>query len=264
MDTCQTATWLSVWPKTGALGKQVILSELMEQARPPHPFRCHKSTSVQDSNPAREALGQLLDFMKPQADEGVHSNAKASLTHKAMCLAALMTSYAPATDLTAAALRQIYHRLDDHELSNIAQAWKESHAQGQTTVYYAAQLFNCLCNNSSHATHYAMPVYLLRATLTLWLYARLFHNSDVTGFKTAPGTTIQNPVYVNTASQWTAGGFTRIWLPRIPELLSLQGRRELLSEAIAAMQSLSCWGVSKVYLHLLRRLQTSEAAAAAA
>lgn len=253
MATCRNATWLSVWSKTGTLGKQVILSELMEQTRPPHPFRYHNTLSSHDSKPAREVLGQILATMETQQIDYHHNDAKASLTHKAMCLAALMSCRAPSTDLTVAALRQIYHRLDDPELSTIATKWRESDAEGRTTVYYAARLLETL--RHSHATHYAMPVYLLRAILTLWLYARLFENSRILS-----GTDLIDPNDVD-ISQWRLASHIRIQLPGIPDLLSLEGRRALLSEAIAAMQSLRFWGVSKVYLHLLRRLQSSETAA---
>ncbi|KAJ4988392.1 C2H2 type zinc finger domain protein [Stagonosporopsis vannaccii] len=257
IGVCQSATWLSVWPKTGTLGKQVILAELMEQGRPSHPFRCHKSLSTADSISAREALKQILAALETQQNDGLQHDAKASLNHRVMCLAALMTCHAPATDLTVAALRQIYQRLDDPELSKMTKNWRESDAEGRTTVYYAARLLETL--RHSHATHYAMPVYLLRATLTLWLYARLFSNSIATSLKNSSGGKFVNPNDVG-ITQWKGAGCSRIFLPDIPDLLSLQGRRALLSEAIAAMQSLSYWGVSKVYLHLLRRLQSSEAA----
>jgi len=253
MNTCQNATWLSVWSETGTLGKQVILSELMEQTRPRHLFRDHNTLSSDDSKPAREVLGQILATMETQQIDCHHNDAKASLTHKAMCLAALMSCHAPSTDLTVVALRQIYHRLDDPDLSTIATKWRESDAEGRTTVYYAARLLETL--RHSHATHYAMPVYLLRAILTLWLYARLFEDS-----RTSSETNLIDPNVVE-ISQWRLASHRRIHLPGITDLLSLTGRRALLSEGIVAMQSLRYWGVSKVYLHLLRRLQSSEAAA---
>lgn len=261
-DACLNATWASIWPKTGTLGKQVILSELMEQARPRHSFRCHKGVTTPDRTSAREALENILSIMDTQQEEVSLHDIKASLTHKVMCLAALMTCHAPATDLTVVALRQIYHRLDDRELANIAQKWKECSAKGRTTVYYAAQLLETVRNN--HATHYAMPVYLLRAVLTLWLYARLFDHSSLTGFIISPGVTrtaapnITNPNDVD-IRQWTLAGCSRIGLPGVSDLLSLQGRRKLLSESTAAMHSLQSWGVSRVYLHLLKRLEASEA-----
>lgn len=254
-NVCLNATWLSVWPKTGTLGKQVILSELMEQARPRHPFRCHKGTAISDCAPARETLESLLSTMDAPQDDASLYDLKASLTHKVMCLAALMICHAPATDLTVAALRQVYRRLDDHELSNIAQKWKESSAQGRMTVYYAARLLETVRNN--HATHYAMPVYLLKAVLTLWLYARLFDNSNLTGFTTSINITNPNDTDVG---QWKSAGPSRIRLPGIADLLSRQGRRKLLSESIIAMHSLGSWGVSKVYLDLLKRLEASEPA----
>lgn len=236
----------------------------MEQARPRHPFRCHKGIAVPDRAPARETLENLLSIISTPQDDASLRDTKASLTHKVMCLAALMVCHAPATDLTVAALRQIYHRLDNRELSIIAQKWRESPAQGRTTVYYAARLLETVRNN--HATHYAMPIYLLKAVLTLWLYARLFDNSNLTGFSTSPGprgpnaTTIANPNDVD-LGQWTLAGCSRICLPGIADLLSPQGRRKLLSESIIAMHSLKSWGVSRVYLDLLKRLEVSEAAA---
>ncbi|KAF3044655.1 hypothetical protein E8E12_007674 [Didymella heteroderae] len=187
-EVCLNATWTSVWPKTGTLGKQVILSELMEQARPWHPFQCHKSVTTSDRAPAREALESILDVMESQRETASLDDMKASLTHKVMCLAALMTCHAPATDLTVAALRQIYQRLGDRELAAVAQKWNECSMQGRMTVYYAARLFETIRNN--HATHYAIPVYLLRAVLTLWLYARLFDNSSLTGFSVSRSVTI--------------------------------------------------------------------------
>lgn len=196
--------------------------------------------------------------MDTQQETASWDDMKASLTHKVMCLAALMTCHAPATDLTVSALRQIYHRLDDRELTAVAQKWKECSAEGRTTVYYAARLLETV--RSNHATHYAMPVYLLRAVLTLWLYARLFDNSSLTGFSTSPGDTrATNPNDVD-VGQWILAGRSRIRLPGIVDLLSPHGRRKLLSEAVAAMDSLKSWGVSRVYLHLLKRLESSEAA----
>lgn len=257
------ATWLSVWPKTGTLGKQVILSELMEQARPRHLFRCHKSANLPDRLLARETLQNLLAIIDAQQDEASLYDMKASLTHKVMCLAALMTCHAPATDLTVVALRQIYHHLDDHELSVIAEKWRECPEQGRTTVYYAARLFETI--RSNHTTHYAIPIYLLRSILILWLYARLFDNENLTGFSTSPGSdtsatgNITNPNDLE-IHEWLLLGCSRIRLPGVADLLSLQGRRKLLSESVATMQSLKNWGVSRVYLHLLRRLESSEAA----
>ncbi|KAL1611040.1 hypothetical protein SLS59_000677 [Nothophoma quercina] len=204
---------------------------------------------------ARETLESLLSTMDAPQDDASLYDLKASLTHRVMCLAALMICHAPATDLTVAALRQMYRRLDDHELSNIAQKWKESSAQGRMTVYYAARLLETVRNN--HATHYAMPVYLLKAVLTLWLYARLFDNSNLTGFTTSINITNPNDADVD---QWKLAGPSRIRLPGIADLLSRQGRRKLLSESIIAMHSLGSWGVSKVYLDLLKRLEASEPA----
>jgi hypothetical protein len=240
------------------LGKQVILSELMEQARPRHPFRCHKGMTIPDHPPAREALESILHVIDSQQETASLDDMKASLTHKVLCLAALMTCHAPATDLTVTALRQIYHRLDDRELAAVAQKWRECSAHGRTTVYYAARLLETIRNN--HATHYAMPVYLLRAVLTLWLYARLFDESSLTGFDISPGvTSITNPSDVD-VGQWILAGPSKIRLPGIADLLSPQGRRELLSESVAAMKSLKSWGVSRVYLHLLQRLEANEVA----
>lgn len=258
MDTCENASWIPVWLKTGTLGKQVILSELIKQARPPRRSHHNRTIPAVDPKSAKEALEHILSIIESQQEE-TPDDAKASLTHKVMCLAALMTSHAPSTDLTTAALRQIYNRLDDHELSNIAQNWKESPAQGRTTIYYAARLLEALRSSNNHATHYAMPVYLLRAILTLWIYARLFDDSNITGFVLSIDTEMLDPNNVN-IDHWTRAGCSRICLPGITDLLSPQGRRTLLSEAVDVMQTLSCWGISKVYLHLLRRLQTSEVA----
>jgi hypothetical protein len=240
------------------LGKQVILSELMEQVRPQHPFRCHKGMTNPDRGPARDALETILHVIDSQQETASLDDMKASLTHKILCLAALMTCHAPATDLTGAALRQIYHRLDDRELAAVAQKWKECSAYGRTTVYYAARLLETIRNN--HATHYAMPVYLLRAVLTLWLYARLFDASGLARFDTSPdATSATNPNDVD-VGQWILAGHSRIRLPGITDLLSPQGRRKLLAESAAVMNSLKGWGVSRVYLHLLNRLEASEGA----
>ena len=211
-----------------------------------------------DREPAREALETILHVIDSQQATASLDDMKASLTHKIMCLAALMICHAPATDLTVTALRQIYHRLDNRELAAVAQKWKECSAHGRKTVYYAARLFETIRNN--HATHYAMPVYLLRAVLTLWLYARLFDASSLTGFDTSPGATITtNPNDVD-VGQWILAGRSRIRLPGIADLLSAQGRRKLLAESVAVMNSLKSWGVSRVYLHLLKRLEASEVA----
>lgn len=214
--------------------------------------------TIADHISAREALEIILHVIDTRQETASLDDMKASLTHKVLCLAALMICHAPATDLTVAALRQIYHSLDDRELSAVAQKWKECSAQGRTTVYYAARLFETIRNN--HATHYAMPVYLLRAVLTLWLYARLFDDTSLTGFDPSPGdTSITNPNDVD-VGQWILAGRSKIRLPGIADLPSPQGRRKLLSESVATMSSLKSWGVSRVYLHLLKRLEASEVA----
>ncbi|KAF3041433.1 hypothetical protein E8E11_006407 [Didymella keratinophila] len=160
-----------------------------------------------------------------------------------------LLDYSYPTDLTVAALRQIYRRLDDRELAAVAQKWKECSAHGRTTVYYAARLLETIRNN--HATHYAMPIYLLRAVLTLWLYARLFDESSLTGFDTLLGaTSTTNPNDID-VGQWILSGRSRIRLPGIADLLSPQGRRKLLAESVAAMNSLKSWGIVLLMLEEL-------------
>lgn len=230
----------------------------MEQTNPRHAFRHYKSRTIPDCTSAREALESILHVIDSQREPESLDDMKASLANKVLCLAALMACHAPATDLTVVALRQIYHRLDDRELAAVAQKWKESPAQGRTTVYYAARLLETV--RSDHATHYAMPVYLLRAVLTLWSYARLFDESSLTGFDTTPGvTSFVNPNDMD-VGQWVLAGRSKIRLPGIADLLSPQGRRKLLSESVAVMHSLKGWGVSQAYLHLLKRLEASEVA----
>ena len=130
-------------------------------------------------------------------------------------------------------------------------------------MYYAARLFETIRNN--HTTHYAIPVHLLKAALTLWLYARLFDNEALTGFSTSSGSNLSATANVKNPNdldinEWILAGCSRIRLPGVADLLSLQGRRKFLSESVAAMHSLKNWGVSRVYLHLLKRLESSETA----
>ena len=259
-DTCSGSTWLSVWPKTGTIGKQVILLELMEQASPQHLPRCHEGAVLGGRSSARETLQGLLAIMDNQQNEGSSHDIKALLTNRVMCLAALMTCHAPVTDLLEVALRQIYHRLDNHELSNIAQKWRACPEQGRATVYYAARLFETVRNNQS--AHYAMPIYLFRAVLTLWLYARLFDNENLTGFSVSSGSNTAATPSTKSPNdldilQWLNSGSNRIQLPGIADLLNLQGRRELLFISVATMHSLKSWGVSRAYLNLLKRLASS-------
>lgn len=105
-----------------------------------------------------------------------------------------------------------------------------------------------------------MPVYLLRAVLTLWLHARLFDNSSMTESRTSPGDTrATNPNDID-VGQWILAGRGWICLPGNVDLLSPHGRRKLLSEAVTVMNSLKSWGISRVYLHLLKRLESKEVA----
>lgn len=67
-----------------------------------------------------------------------------------------------------------------------------------------------------------------------------------------------DPCELRNSLPQTLAGCSRIRLPGISDLLSLQGRQKLLSESTAAMHSLQSWGVSRVFLHLLKRLETSE------
>jgi hypothetical protein len=91
---------------------------------------------ISDRAPAREALESILHVIDSQQETASLDDMKASLTHKVLCLTAPMTSHAPATNLTVAALRQIYHHLDDRELAAVAQKWRDAlrMAERQSTM----------------------------------------------------------------------------------------------------------------------------------
>lgn len=74
---------------------------------------------IPDRAPAQGALESIVYATDAQQETASWDNMKASLTHKVMCLTS-MTCHAPAAGLTVAALRQIYHRLDDRKLTAVA------------------------------------------------------------------------------------------------------------------------------------------------
>ncbi|EXA29100.1 hypothetical protein FOVG_19360 [Fusarium oxysporum f. sp. pisi HDV247] len=255
--------WLSTWSKTGTIGKQVIIQELTDMVRPADAQR-HRQNAFPDPERehARDILEKLLSLMESHEKETSVAGLKALVAHKIMCLAALMLSYSPIADLTAAALRRIYKCLDDQELFQIKRAWNASPYQGRKAVLYAARLLESV--RSNHTTHYSTPVFLLRAVLTLWLHSILSEKSesdessigkDDASSSVVIGTTNSNIAQIN---GWLSSGRGRVRIPGMANLLCLQGRRKLLEEAVVAMQSLKSWGASRSYLELLKRLERSE------
>ncbi|KAH7357520.1 hypothetical protein BKA66DRAFT_562431 [Pyrenochaeta sp. MPI-SDFR-AT-0127] len=259
-DIFASSNWISIWSQTGTIGKQVILEELMETVRPKDHFHYQTNPSSTDTVQAEKALESLLVVMEAEHDMPV-IDLKALIAQKAICLAALMLCHVPVKDTTTAALSRIYNRCNDRELSEIGEAWRATPYQGRKMVLHAGRLFQTIRTN--HTTHYSVPIYLLRATLTLWLYSLLLEKPDVTGYireqDTLASITLGTAdINSSEVGDWISNGRGRVKLPGIANLLCKQGRQKLLRESMVAMALLKSWGISKAFLHLLRRLEASE------
>ncbi|KAF2647734.1 hypothetical protein K491DRAFT_723173 [Lophiostoma macrostomum CBS 122681] len=254
--------WSSIWSKTSTLGKQVILQELMDLARPASSTSDPQIALSSHRAKAKQSLENLLLVLTEDQDTPVHE-LKALIAHKAICATSLLICSSPAIDLSKAAMSQIYNRMTDRDLCQIAQVWREAPYQGREAVFYAACVFETIRNN--HTVHFSMPAFLLRAVLTLWLYSLLFDKPEVTGFAVEQedaGSIALGAAHVNgdQVRDWIAHGRGRVKLPSIANLRYWQGRRKLLEHSTAAMGTLQSWGISKGYLQLLKRLEASEAA----
>ncbi|KAH7134867.1 fungal-specific transcription factor domain-containing protein [Dendryphion nanum] len=254
-------SWLTVWSRTGTIGKQVILQQLMDDVRPRESFDHQEHPPSANSARAKEILVGLLTILEEEQETPVN-DLKALIANKVICLAALMLCSSPVVDLTTIALNAIYDRVHDRELAIIAQSWKNSANEGRRVVLHAARLFETIRNH--HTTHYSMPAYLLKAVLTLWLYSFLFERPKVTGFfyqeeEGNPTSIALGMAEIKSAQvqDWLSYGRGRVKLPGMANLLCAQGRQKLLKEATVAMGSLKSWGISKGYLQLLKRLEAS-------
>lgn len=253
--------WFCVWYKTGTIGRQVLIQDLMDRVQSSGSGN-HSTTEFTHGIHAKDILERLLLALNGDEDTAFE-DLKALTTHKAMCLHALTTCCSPATDLVKTALKQIYNRMTDHEMSQMAQIWRGAGHQGREAVFHAASLFETIRNN--HTTHWSMPAYLLKATLLLWSYSLLFGKPEVTGFTNEQEEACSvilggANIHSDQVRGWIANGRGRVKLPSIANLFSWQGRRKLLEHSKTAMGDLKSWGVSKAYLQLLGRLKASEAA----
>jgi hypothetical protein len=256
-----TDDWFCIWYRTGTIGKQVLIQDLMDRVQSTD-SGTQSTTGFPHGMHAKDILERLLLALNGDEDTAFE-DLKALTTHKAMCLQALTICCSPAMDLVKAALKQIYNRMTDHEISQIAQIWRGADYQGREAVFHAASLFETIRNN--HTTHWSMPAYLLKATLLLWSYSLLFGKPNVTGFTTEQekpcSVTLGGAnIHSDQVHDWIATGRGRVKLPSIADLFSWQGRRKLLEHSMSAMGDLKSWGVSKAYLQLLGRLKASEAA----
>ncbi|KAH7072041.1 fungal-specific transcription factor domain-containing protein [Paraphoma chrysanthemicola] len=261
-ETAADDSWLSIWTKTGTIGKQVILQELMDRVRPVRSLMPYASNSSSEREHAKRILESILEHLEQEDDVPV-LDLKALTVHKVICLSALMLCSSPAVDVSSVALSHIYSRLDQRQISEATKLWRAAEHQGREVIAHAARLFEAIRTN--HTTHYSMPVHLCRAVLTMWIYSLLSESSDITGSSSEQensasillGSIDADGVQIR---EWIVNGKGRIKLPGMANLLCANGRHKLLEEAIVAMRSLKSWGVSKGYLQLLKRLKAKESA----
>uniref|UniRef100_A0A8H7TKL3 Xylanolytic transcriptional activator regulatory domain-containing protein n=1 Tax=Bionectria ochroleuca TaxID=29856 RepID=A0A8H7TKL3_BIOOC len=255
-------SWRSTWSRTNTLGKQVMLQYLSTVIKDQIAnqsgtlnFSCH-------NGPMASSI--LTDFLAlVENDEGEQSvdEAKASTTHQMMALTALMTHNAPIQNLLPIVVRDIYGKFGDSDQAQIRDRWKSAPRQGRLGCFYAARILHIV--RSSRCSHFGAPVWLLRAVLALWLYSTLVERFP-DGFlypHTGPAVVL-GPKSLDSMGNtvWIDGGWSRVKLPGIGNLLCAEGRIKLLDDAVVLMKSLKGWGISTIYAQILLRLRAKEAA----
>ncbi|CAJ0547385.1 Ff.00g041390.m01.CDS01 [Fusarium sp. VM40] len=254
-------SWRFVWSKTNTLGKQVMLQHLSniikdQSASQPGTsgFSCH------DKLKASNVLTEFLALIENDQAEQSLDEVKASTTHKIMALTALMTHHTPIQNPLPTVVRYIYGKLDDSHREQIRNRWRSAPGQGRLGCFYAARILHLV--RSSRCSHFGTPVSLLRAVLVLWLYSALAERVQ-DGFLYSPTATtvVLGPKALDNMenNDWIEGGWSRVKLPGIGNLLCAEGRGKLLDEAVVLMKSLKAWGISTTYVQILLRLRAREA-----
>ncbi|KAF5612501.1 zinc finger rst2 [Fusarium sp. NRRL 25303] len=235
-------SWRTIWPKTGTVGKDVIIRYLGRVIN----SRTNNLAlpSAQDSVKLKteEALVSLLDLIEDDQQQMQIPELKAAVSHQVMISTALATYKSPTRNLASASLKFIYGQIDDQSWGNMATQWRKSGGQARLALFWAARTLHVI--RSSRCTYFATPVYLIRAVLILWLYSMLACRF-VVGFQApAPApSVVLGPKRLSFMGQldWIENGWSQVKLP-----------------GIGLMKSLKCWGISASYAQLLVRLQASE------
>ncbi|GMF71834.1 unnamed protein product [Aspergillus oryzae] len=170
-----------------------------------------------------------------------------------------MMCHIPPLPLLSSALQLKCRLPNSKELGDLKVSWNSKPQARRLAVVYAARVFGSIRNQQ--CTHFSTPVFLLRATLILWIYDVVCTLQQA---QDSPSTLSGSPVVVlgvpdtNTVdqTQWVESGTGRIKLLGIGHIApSPLGRRRLLEESITLMRSLGAWGISRIYGQLLTRLQ---------
>jgi hypothetical protein len=253
-------SWRFVWSRTNTLGKQVMLQHLSNIIKDQSASQPGTSGfSCPDKLKASNVLTEFLALIENDQAEQSLDEVKASTTHKIMALTALMTHYTPIHNPLPTVLRYIYGKLDDSHREQIRNRWRSAPGQGRLGCFYAARILHLV--RSSRCLHFGTPVSLLRAVLVLWLYSALAERLQ-DGFLYSPtaATVVLGPKALDNMENkdWIDGGWSRVKLPGIGNLLCAGGRGKLLDEAVVLMKSLKAWGISTTYVQILLRLRARE------
>ncbi|KAE8370483.1 fungal-specific transcription factor domain-containing protein [Aspergillus caelatus] len=253
-------TWRYVWSKTGTLGKQTILQYLANVVNDKdYMSPASPSFSPEQRHAALEALETLLEETGDQGYGHSLSEVKASAAHRVMILSTLSLYHTPTSHIVPLAIKVIYGKMNDDSWMLTIDRWRSSSCQGRMGALYAAHVFETV--RSARCIHFMTPVLLLRAVLVLWLYSTI-HGQLRRGreYQLEIPSVVLDLKSLDTPAtkQWIANGSGCIKLPGISNLLSRQGRRKTLEDAVVVMRSLKAWGISSMYAQLLERLRLVE------
>ncbi|PLB54961.1 hypothetical protein P170DRAFT_442902 [Aspergillus steynii IBT 23096] len=241
-----SGSWTASWRKTGVLGKQAILQQLLNIVNDTH------SLEFQDSHPTRnavEALRHLLVIIQEEGEKSMMLELRARIAYRLTIYTALMINDLPRGSLLSIALKVKYLR-NSEQTARFATDWSLSPLRMRRAVAYAAGVIDIA--RSNYCAHYSTPILVFRATLVLWLYSvlrRPFQESSVD----AP-TVVLGPLS-QAQTDWVETGRGRIKLPAVGSIMSSPGLAKLLDEAISILGSLKAWGIGKIYAQVLARLR---------
>ncbi|KAE8415640.1 hypothetical protein BDV36DRAFT_285212 [Aspergillus pseudocaelatus] len=253
-------TWRYAWSKTGTLGKHTILQYLANVVNDKdYMSPASPSFSPEQRHAALEALETLLEETGDQGYGHSLSEVKASAAHRVMILSTLALYHTPTSHIVPLAIKVIYGKMNDDSWMLTIDRWRSSSCQGRMGALYAAHVFETV--RSARCIHFMTPVLLLRAVLVLWLYSTI-HGQLRRGreYQLEIPSVVLDLKSLDTPAtkQWIANGSGCIKLPGISNLLSRQGRRKTLEDAVVVMRSLKAWGISSMYAQLLERLRLVE------
>ena len=257
-DLATDGSWMAAWKTTGVLGKQAIVQLLTNIVMSDHGRGSATYANI-DRNHCKEVLKALLSTTEQEEFNPSVPELKARGLHQLSILSALMMCHIPPLPLLSSALQFKCRRSSGKELENLKKSWISEPQARRLAVVYAARVFGSIRNQQ--CTHFSTPVFLLRATLVLWIFdvvCTLQQTQD------SPSTQSGSPVVIlgtpdtNTVdqTQWVESGTGRIKLLGIGNIApSPLGRRRLLEESSTLMRSLGAWGIIRIYGQLLTRLQ---------